>query len=293
MSRLSAALAVMVVGACAQPVWCAQFADVLGYFEPGRNVASVDIGFGGFERDNPSAALGGPGVLVNTSRGEPTDIVSLGGWTDDPATGSGRTPALVVGFSSPVANIAGNDFRIVGNAPSFGFHEPGTVEVARESGGGGATTDGWTDETFYLLRPSNFDQINDPRAAPNDIPYATRTPGVFDFVYGPGPFADGNALSGYADVTFGGDEFEIDRAIDLNNNPVPLDDIAYVRVRTVTDSSIDFSSIDFGNGPLGIDFFSTEVDYLVALPGPQTSGLLVAGAVAALARARKRRRDAG
>ena len=290
MSRLVRAVAVMVVAASAQPVWCAQFADVLGYYEPGRNVAAVDIGFGGFEHDNPFAAIGGPGVMVNTSSGEQTDIVSLGGWADDPANGSGRTPALVVGFSRPVANIAGNDFRIVGNAPSFGFHEPGTVEVARESGAGGTTPDGWMDETFYLLRPSNFDQINDPRAAPSAIPYATQTPGIFDFVYEPSPFAAAGALSGYADVTFGGDEFEIDWAIDLNNVPVALDDIVYVRIRTVTDSSIDFSSIDFGSGSLGIDFFSTEVDYLVALPEPQASGLLVAGAVAVLARTRQRRR---
>ena len=78
---------------------------------------------------------------------------------------------------------------------------------------------------------------------------------------------------------------------EMNNDPVVVDDIAYVRVRTVTDSAIDFSSIDFGDGPLGIDFFSTEVDYLMILPEPATAALFVAGAVAGFGgRSRKRSR---
>jgi len=132
-------------GVCAS-VFCTQamgarYADVLGYYEPGQNVDAV-FGSDPVELfDNAQAALSGPGEEVALSQGTLTQVVSLGGWTDDPATGTNSlTPGLVVGFSVEVLNAPGDDLLIVGNAPAgFTFYEPGFVEVAVESDGGGAT----------------------------------------------------------------------------------------------------------------------------------------------------------
>lgn len=289
--------AALTVSAASTVLAVPRYADVLGYYEPGRNVGTVDIGFGGVRYDNPSAALGGPGDTVSVTGDANATVVSLGGWTDDPATGANDRPTgLVVGFSVPVPNIAGSDFLVMGNN-FFGQHEPGFVEVARESGGGGATTDGWMDETFYLLKPANFASILDPRTSPNPIDYSTQTPGMFDFAFGPGPFQNPSNLSGYLDVGHDPlnflalpDYFDIDWAIDAADQPVVLSDIAYVRIRTVTDSSVDYSSINLGDDQdpffLGTDFFSTEVNYVQVVPEPASLGLLAAGVLIGLTRRR-------
>jgi len=269
----------LIPQADAQP----RYADVLGLYDPGDNVGTVDIGFGGTVFDNPDAALGGPGATVELSGGRgPASFVSLGGYTG----GEG----LIVGFSTPVANVAGTDLLIQGNN-TFGLHEPGFVEVAVESDGGGATADGWADETFYLLRPANFGSVIDPRTGPNPIAYATQTPGAFDFVFGDGAFKDPAGLEGYFDVALSSpDGFDLNWAIDAADQPVPLTEVAYVRLRTVTDSSIDYTSINFGTEAephfLGTDYFSSEVDWVAAVPEPS---LAAGGLLAVFAIGRRRR----
>jgi hypothetical protein len=216
----------------------------------------VDVVFGSDPLelyDNAQAALGGPGVQVALPQGTLTEIVSLGGWSDDPATGTNdRTPGLVVGFSIEVLNKTGNDLLVVGNAPSgFTFYEPGFIEVAIESDGGGAKPGGWQDETFYLIRPGNFDLINDPRTANNPITITTNPD--FSLNYS-APFEDDANLPGYFDVTPGGDGFDLSDAIDSNGNSAGLFSIAYVRLRSVSDSAFPFGS-----------FLAPEVDYIEVL----------------------------
>jgi len=235
------------------PAAGARYADVPGYYEPGGN---VDVVFGSSPLeffDNAQAALGGPGEQVALSQGTLTEIVSLGGWTDDPLTGiNSVTPGLVVGFSVEVLNGPGNDLLVVGNAPSaFTFYEPGLIEVAIESDGGGAKPNGWQDETFYLIKPGNFAQITDPRTATNDIT-VTSNPD-FSLTYST-PFNDDTNLPGYFDITPGGDGFDIADAIDSVGNQVWLTSIAYVRLRSVSDSAFPFGS-----------FITPEVDYLQVL----------------------------
>jgi len=231
----------------------ARYADALVYYEPGQNV-DVVYGSDPIERyDNAHAALGGPGEQVALSQGTLTNIISLGSWTDDNATGTNsQSPGLVVGFTTEVLNGPGNDLLIVGNAPSsFSFHEPGFVEVAIESDGGGAKTGGHLDETFYLIKPGNYDQIIDPRAGSNAI-NITNNPD-FSLTYS-SPFDDPGNLPGYFDVTAGGDTFDLDDAVDAGGNPVGLSSIAYVRMRSVSDSGFPFGT-----------FISPEVDYLEVL----------------------------
>jgi hypothetical protein len=247
-------------GVCASvlcaPALGARYADVPGYYEPGSN---VDVVFGSDPIepfDNAQAALGGPGEQVALSQGTLTEIVSLGGWTDDPTTGTNnRTPALVVGFSIEILNAPGDDLLVVGNAPSaFTFYEPGFVEVAIESDGGGAKPNGWQDETFYLLKPGNYNQITDPRTANNPITITSNPD--FSLNYS-APFDDDTNLPGYFDVTPGGDGFNISDAIDSNNNPVNLTSIAYVRLRSVSDSAFPFGTS-----------LAPDVDYLQVLELP-------------------------
>jgi len=216
--------------------------DQVIYYEPGLNPV--------FAFTNPGAAL-----VKATGIDDPAGIVSLGGWTDDPGTGSGNPTGLVLGWSQPVLNGPGVDLRVVGNAFD-GFYEPGTIEVALESDGGGATTEGWQDETFYLVRPDNLGSLpTDPRTGTNPV--------MFD-AFASSPYSEAwwqLPLSGYADVHPGGDLIDLDDAIDSNGNPVDLESIAYIRVRSVSDSSL---------GAFG--FFSTEIDYIEALqnaPPPQ------------------------
>lgn len=241
------------VSAFSTPALGARYADVPGYYEPGNN---VDVVFGSdpIERfDNAAAALGGPGEQVALSQGTLSEIVSLGGWTDDPSTGTNnRTTGLVVGFSVELLNSPGDDLRVVGNAPAaFTFYEPGFVEVAIESDGGGAKPNGWQDETFYLIKPGNYNQVIDPRTANNPI-NITSNPD-FSLTYS-APFDDDTNLPGYFDVTPGGDTFDLSNAIDINGNTVALHSIAYVRLRSVSDSAFPFGT-----------FLAPDVDYLEAL----------------------------
>ncbi len=235
------------------PAQAARYADVPGYYEPGNNVDAV-FGSDPVEFfDNAQAALGGPGVQVALSQGTLTQIVSLGGWSDDPSTGTNnRTPGLVVGFSVELLNSPGNDLLVVGNAPAaFTFYEPGFVEVAIESDGGGATPNGWQDETFYLLKPGNYNQITDPRTANNPITITSNPD--FSLNYS-APFDDDTNLPGYFDVTPAGDAFDLADAIDINGNPVNLTSIAYVRLRSVSDSAFPFGTS-----------LAPDVDYLQVL----------------------------
>jgi len=248
------------------PAQAARYADVRGYYEPGRGVDAVfhDPPLAEPELfNNPLAALGGPGDGVELSAGTMTNIVSLGGYSDDPDSGTNdRTPGLVVGFSTPVRNGDGADLRIVGNAPSsFVFYEPGFIEVARETtdpDAPGATAEGWRDETFFLLRPSNFDLIADPRVAANPIEVVS-DPLTFELTYSE-PFDDPDALEGYFDVTSeedGGDVIDLSNAIDAAGDFVSLEDIAYLRLRGVSDSVFPFGTA-----------ISPEVDYIEVLSDP-------------------------
>ncbi len=241
------------VSALCTPAHAARYADVPGYYEPGSN---LDVVFGSVPVepfDNAQAALGGPGQQVALSQGTLTEIVSLGGWTDDPNTGTNnRTTGLVVGFSVEVVNNPGDDLLIVGNAPSaFQFYEPGFIEVAIESDGGGAKPGGWQDETFHLIKPGNFDLISDPRNANNPITITSNPD--FSLNYS-APFDDDTNLPGYFDVTPGGDGFNLSDAININGDPVNLFSIAYVRMRSVSDSAFPFGS-----------FIAPDVDYIEVL----------------------------
>jgi hypothetical protein len=200
------------------------YADVLCYYEQGIQT------HGGTWADPNNALVVGPGV-------------SLGRWSDNPDQGTNDRPVgLMLGFSMSIANGAGDDLKIVGN-PFGGWYEPGYVEIAAETTGIGATENGWMDETFYLIEPSNFDLVGDPRTAPLAVGY---------------PYNSNwsQSVTGYADVAVGGDFMDIDWAIDADGNSVLLDDIAYVRIRTATDDSAGI----FG-------YFSTEIDYVEALNG--------------------------
>lgn len=217
----------------------AVLADVLAAYEPGAN---ANVGF-----TNASNALSTSG------------LVSLGSWSRAAGSDSTVPVGLTLGFSTAIANGAGADFKVVGN-PFTGWFEPGLVEVAMETSGLGATVDGWMDETFYLLKPSNFDMVGDPRQGPLDISYPFS-----------GPWADQGALEGWADVTPGGDLFDLDWAIDAAGAPISLGSVAYVRIRTATNNSA---------GPFGS--ITTEVNYVEALaqpiPEPTTLGTLLTGA---------------
>jgi hypothetical protein len=214
----------------------APYADVLCYYEQGLN---ANEGYW-----TPENAVSPDGTT------QPSGLVSLGSWTDDPNYGSGNPTGLMLGFSTAITNGDGADLYVHGNDGGFGFWEPGYIEVAMETSGSGATTDGWTDETFYLIAPSNYDDLpNDPRQGP--IAYDT--------------FAQDDV--GYADVD-GGENIDLDWAIDMDGNAVELTDIAYVRIRTVTDDAAGI----FGH-------YTTEIDYVEALNGTATSPVPIPGAV--------------
>jgi len=202
----------------------ALYADVLCYYEQGIN---TNAGY-----DTPENAVSVDGETA------PSGLVSLGSWSDNPDTGNGYTTGLLLGFSTSIANGDGDDLYVHGNAFS-GWGEYGYIEVAIESSGSGATEDGWMDEDFYLIKPSNYDELpNDPREAAISINY----------------FSESDI--GYADVYGDSEYVDIDNAIDMEGNFVSLSDIAYVRIRTVTDDSA---------GVFG--YYTTEINYVEALNG--------------------------
>ncbi len=271
-------------------------ADVVCYCEIGQNATG---GINWMDPDN---------VLVADGNG-----ISLGNWTD--ATGlpstvedmtgydmdQGNPPGFVVGFSASVNNGDGYDLRIQGNAMAvegqeYYWSEPGYVEVAPETTPGqlGATADGWADETFYLIKPSNYDEVGDPRDGPltGVYGYMDDPSGALDdygnpiqIGYYPGSWgedwiaAGGSQLDlyGYADWNPAGDVFDISDASDTNGDPVELTDIAYVRIRTVSDDDM---------GTFGT--MSTEITYVedISVPEPASAVLLTCGAVTLLLRRR-------
>jgi len=279
-SLLAAVVAAPLVGPTAS---AQQYADVLGDYSPGANVDNHYPS--GLPLANANAALGGPTaqVLLGTyddGQGNPeaeahTNIVSLGSYTG----GTG----LVVGFSNGVANLSGADLLIAGNAFP-GSYEPAFVEVAVESAGGGAIANGWQDETFYLIKPGNFAALNkignDPRAVAQDIPHDDFDNDGFS-EYGAGAFE--NPPTGFADVTAGGDLIDIADAIDAVGNPVALTDIAYIRLRSVTDDEFNFvfDFEEFGTNPI-----TAEVDYIENLhvPEPTALALIALGGMALIRR---------
>ncbi len=204
-------------------------ADQLYYFEPGNGAAS------GFT--DPENAL-----RPSLGSADRSGILSLGAYSGPDAT---RQPGIILGWRFPLPNNDGADIRIRGN--NFGgFHEPGMIEVAAETTGAPGS---WEDETFYLIRPSNYDALPaDPRTAPAPITLATNGRSLYSEPHWQLP------LTGYADVSPDGDLIDISDAIDLQGNPISLDSIAYVRIRTITDSTA---------GTLGQ--ISTEIDTVTAL----------------------------
>jgi hypothetical protein len=219
---------------CAGTTRAALYADVLCYYEQGIN---ANAGYW-----TPENAVSPDGTT------KPSGLVSLGGWTDDPSYGVGNPTGLLLGFSTSIANGSGNDLYVHGNGFP-GWYEHGYIQVAQESTGFGATVDGWMDEEFYLIKPSNYDSLpNDPRTAPIPMSYF-----------------DGNE-TGYADIGTDGEKVDIDWAMNMAGDLVDLTDIAYVRTRTVTDDAAGI----FG-------YYTTEIDYVEALNG--TAAVPIPGAV--------------
>ncbi len=229
---------------------------------------------------NPVTGFTDPNAVFQsaTDTDDSSGLVSLGMWQKSSIRG--EPVGIILGFSTSIANGDGSDLNIVGNAMTS-WYEPGYVEVARETSGDGATADGWEDETWYLLKPSNYDIVGDPRLGPLDITFNQAEFNAGRNPYTEAAWSNQSALTGYTDVTQGGDLFDIDWAIDAGGNPVALDDIAYVRIRTVTNSTAG----DFG-------YFTTELDSIEYLngvtPEPTTLVLLIAGGVGML---KKRRRS--
>ncbi len=255
-----------------------RMADFVSYFEIAQSPA------GGAAWFDPTNALSDNGAGV-----------SLGGWTDSPFgpptsltggfnTSQGNPVGLVVGFNAPVTNNGNGvmDLLIQGNpivdntTGNESWWEPGYIEVARETTNPTATPNGWADETFYLIKPGNYDQLpHDPRTAPINITYTwagddVSGSGAADSYTDPIWQLNGtNDLYGYADIHAEGDRVDISDAIDINGNAITLSDISYVRIRTVSDTVTSH----FGS-------FSTEVMYVAAIPEPATIGLMVIGGIA-------------
>ncbi|MBN1942568.1 MAG: hypothetical protein JW849_04655 [Phycisphaerae bacterium] len=273
-------------------------ADVVCYCEIGENPSGNPKYWA-----NPENAL---------TRDETNPGISLGNWNDykgpednpgqDPLplslTGGydlnqGNPPGLVVGFSTAVFNGPGNDIRILGNGftiegSDYYWSEPGYIEVAMETtieGKTGATADGWEDEVFYLIRPSNYDDVGDPRLGP--------LTGIYVYGDDPGGGVDdqGNPLQvqyyadswgedliaaggsqldlyGYADWNPAGDEVDISDAIRPDGTPQSLTNIAYVRIRTVSNDDAGV----FGS-------MSTDICYIenISTPEPTMLTLLAVG----------------
>jgi len=224
---------------------------------------------------NPNTGYTDPNAIFQAAEkyDDAEGIVSLGMWSK--SASRGEPVGMILGFSTSVANLPGNDLLIVGNAQP-GWYEPGYVEVAMETTAGqtGATVDGWKDETFFLLKPSNYDIVGDPRYdGPLTITWDQSADDMGENPYTDPAWSDPSVLTGYADVTPDGDEMDISWAIDVDESTgryeyVFLGNIAYIHIRTVTDN------------PAGVfGYFTTELDYVEYLhvPEPATMVLLAAG----------------
>jgi len=256
-------LMVVAAGLICQPSSAGQLADVVCSYKAGKN-------------PNTGYTDGNAILQPATSDDDTSGIVSLGQWEESSLRGS--PVGIIVGFSTSIANLDGNDLLIVGNAMTS-WYEPGYVEVAMETSGSGATADGWEDETFYLLKPSNYDQVGDPRTNALSITWDQTAFDDGDNPYTDDAWSDQSSLTGYADVTVGGDAMDISWAIDASGESVTLSSIAYIRIRTVTNSTA---------GTFG--YFSTDLDYIEymhVVPEPFCTAMLVATATAMLIRRRR------
>ncbi|NLX12532.1 MAG: PEP-CTERM sorting domain-containing protein [Phycisphaerales bacterium] len=287
------------------------FADVLCYCEIGTHPAGTPLAWrnplNAITQDelNPGISLGNwtDATIENSPSGDPLFLPSR--LTGGCNLNQGYSPGLVVGFSTAVNNGSGNDICVKGNpfdinGSDYYWSEPGYIEVAMETtvlGQTGATADGWMDEMFYMIKPSNYDIVGDPRLGPIS--------GIYDFMDDPSGALDnqGNPMQvqvwtgswgvdliaaggsqldlyGYADWNPAGDRVDISDAIDLDGNYVSLPNIAYVRVRTVTnDDAGIFGSI------------STEVCYvedISVVPEPAAMALLAVGGMSMVMRRRRR-----
>ncbi len=273
----------------AMSTFATPLADVVCCFELGENPAG-----------------GAPWLNANNTLEDNGEGVSLGNWNDrtgdisSQLTGGhdvdqGNPTGVLLGFSNPVTNGPGNDLRIHGNAMAidnsvYYWSAPGYIEVASETTPGqtGATVPGWTDDTFYMIMPYNYDEVGDPRHGPLSGIYEYWTEGgiqhqKYPDSWGEDLIAAGGSqldLYGYADWNPSGDKVDISDAIDLDGEypDNPLADISYVRIRTATnDDAGIFGSI------------STEVMHvedISVIPEPTTLMLILLGGVAALQRRR-------
>ena len=268
-------------------------ADIISYCEIGQNPTG---GIAWMYPDNVLVKEGGISLgNWNDQVGLSSVIESMTGYNMD----QGNPTGLVVGFSAAVNNGNGNDLLIMGNVlqdeSDYNWAEPGYIEVAMETtitGQNGATANGWQDETFYLIKPGNYDIVGDPRNGPLN--------GIYTYIDDPSGEVDENGdpiqiptypgswgediiaaggnhedLYGYADWNPSGDRVDIDDAIDMDGNYVSLDNIAYVRIRTASNDDA---------GAFGT--MSTEVLYvenISLIPEPATITLSLL-AVAAISR---------
>ena len=289
---LAGLLAAVLLAGAAATAQAGPIADLVAYCEIGQNAT------GGLAWMDPDNVLGRD--HAGLSLGNWTDMTGLSDVVED-LTGynmdQGQPTGLVLGFSTPVANGPGNDLRIMGNAmpiegTEYYWSEPGYIEVAMETTAGqsGATADGWMDETFYLIKPSNYDLVGDPRNGPlsNILIYGDDPSGAVDeygdpiqVQYYAGSWGKdlidvgGSQLDlyGYADWNPAGDEVDLADAIDAAGQAVDLANIAYVRIRTVSDDETGI----FGS-------MSTEVTYVEDIsvaPEPASLAVLALGALAA------------
>lgn len=217
--------------------------------------------------DTVFSYMPGPGQFVNTDLGNIETVqeainqkpVSLGAW--------GGT--IILGFDHTVLNSSGADIKITGNATEK-MAEAGVVWVMRDTNGNGQPDETWYELKGSAYGQEGY--IRDfsiiyykPEAEGMDIAWKSSDgmDGVLkankfhDQSFYPGWVEDNSyKLSGtllpvnnidtsnaafvtsmpfefgYADNTAGGDELEIDSAIDADGNAVGLDGLDFVKIQT-------------------------------------------------------------
>ena len=233
----------------------AQFAaQIISYDATGANPSFTD----------PTKALGPPSTLSSPSVPDNSSIVSVG-----------PGGYLILAFSSPLkrdsTRLSGYDFIVFGNAFYVGgnthvrYQKPAIVEVGLDINHNGYDAS----DPFYTLQDSPnpmsgypFKGIDDRQFTTWGYANVTPTDGSGDPQVPTDLFA-----SGIAPGSAGGDAFKISWAVDAQSQPIALDHIDFIRIRTA------------GTWPCAIDAVSIvhssgrSVSGSIALDGDATANL--------------------